>query len=205
MQGRLITLEGPEGAGKSTLSKWLAQEMRSVGLDVVATRQPGDGPIGANVREALLHSASLDPWTELFLFLADRSQHCLNVIGPALDAGKWVICDRFADSTIVYQGYGRGLDLNLLRQLNASACHGIEASLTLLLDIDPTAGLQRVEKKDRLEQEPISFHARIRAGFLKEAEYDPERWRILDGSLGKAEVSDEAWFHVHKLIEISRS
>ncbi|MFN8139704.1 MAG: dTMP kinase [Fimbriimonadales bacterium] len=205
MRGRFITLEGPEGAGKSTLAKSLAEMMRTRGIDVLQTREPGDGPTGPAIRQALLQGGDLDHWTELFLFLADRSQHCEQLIGPALHKGDWVLCDRFADSTVVYQGHARGLNIEQLRELNQMATRGLEPHLTLLLDIDPVEGLARIQDKDRLDREPIEFHARVRAGFLKEAERDPERWRVLDASLCQAELLDEAWYHVHQLIGMVRS
>jgi len=204
VRGRFISLEGPEGGGKSTLLEPLAQKVRNAGFEVLTTREPGAGKFGAQVRAALLHGENLEPWTEAFLFLADRSQHCSDEIRPALERGVWVICDRFADSTIVYQGYARGLDIELLRRLNQIASQGAVPDLTLLLDLAPETGLERIAKKDRLDSEPVAFHHRVRAGFLKEAELDQQRWRILDAALPPDELLDEAWFHVHHLIDLVR-
>lgn len=193
MKGRFITLEGPEGAGKSTLAKSLAEKLRQQNIDVVLTREPGDGAIGPKIREALLEGESLDPWTELFLFLADRSQHVLTVIQPALEQGKWVICDRFADSTNVYQGHARGLPLPELYHLNLLATHGVHPGATLLLDLDPEVGLARLKDKNRLDKEPLEFHHRVRKGFLTEANRHRDRWHVLDASQPPDALLEQAW------------
>ena len=177
-----ITFEGPEGSGKSTLISGLAEVLRQRGVDVVVTREPGAGEVGRQIRQILLHGGRLDPKAELFLFLADRSQHVATVIQPALERDAWVLCDRHADSTLVYQGYGRGLDLDLLRAWNRFATGGCVPDLTLLLDLDPAVGLARISAKDRLDAEPMEFHRRIREGFLAEAAGDAARWVILDAS-----------------------
>jgi dTMP kinase len=177
-----ITFEGPEGAGKSTLIRALASQFAESGTPVLATREPGAGDFGAKVRGLLLEGDHVDPRAELFLFLADRAQHMASTIGPALDAGVTVFCDRHIDSTVVYQGYGRGFDREQLRAWNAFATGGRVPDLTLLIDIDPALGLSRITNGDRLDREPLAFHERIRAGFLAEAEREPARFRILDGS-----------------------
>jgi len=188
MTGRFITLEGPEGSGKSTLANALAQRFP----DAVLTREPGDGPAGPAIREALLHGGELDAWTEVFLFLADRRQHVENVIRPALEMGKLVISDRFADSTVVYQGYGRDLPVDLLRKLNRIATSGLTPDLTILLDLSAEAGLSRVFDKDRLDCEPLEFHERIREGFLMEARRDSGRWKVLDAAQPPDAILKEA-------------
>ncbi|MGI8924607.1 MAG: dTMP kinase [Fimbriimonadales bacterium] len=188
MSGRFITLEGPEGAGKSTLAAALAEKVPNVLL----TREPGEGPVGPKIREALLHGGELDAWTEVFLFLADRRQHVETVIRPALDRGKTVICDRYADSTVVYQGYGRDLPVDLLRKLNRIATSGLAPDLTFLLDLPVDVGLARITDRDRLDREPLEFHERIREGFLMEAKRNPERWRVLDASLPADDLADRA-------------
>jgi dTMP kinase len=193
MNGRFITLEGPEGAGKSTLAKSLAERLQHQNIDVVITREPGDGDIGPKIREALLDGDSLDPWTELFLFLADRSQHVLTVIQPALEQGKWVVCDRFSDSTNVYQGHARGLPLPELYHLNNLATHGVHPHATLLLDLDPEAGLARLKDKNRLDREPLEFHQKVRKGFLAEAHRHPDRWHVLDASQPPDALLEQAW------------
>ncbi len=175
-----VTLEGPEGAGKSTVIKMLAERIRAQGFTVLVTREPGDGPVGKQIREILLHGEKIASTTELFLFLADRAQHVEAIIRPALQRGEFVLCDRYSDSTLVYQGYGRGLDLDMLRRLNEIATGGLQPDVTLLLDLPPEVGLARQGSKDRLDLEPIEFHQKIRDGFLKEAEAEPGRWVVID-------------------------
>jgi len=184
MQGKFISIEGPDGAGKSTLAKGLRDELQKQGTDCILTREPGDGPIGPQIRAILLEGADIDPWTEVFLFLADRRQHVEGQIRPATEQGKWVICDRYADSTIVYQGYGRDLDVGLLKKLNKIATAGLTPDKTLLVDLDPEVALNRITAergKNRLDQEPLEFHRRVREGFLAEARLDPERFVTLNG------------------------
>jgi dTMP kinase len=184
MQGKFISIEGPDGAGKSTLAKGLRDELQKLGRDCILTREPGDGPIGPQIRAILLEGADVDPWTEVFLFLADRRQHVEGLIRPALEQGKWVICDRYADSTIVYQGYGRDLDVGLLKKLNKIATAGLIPDKTLLVDLDPEVALNRITAErgaNRLDQEPLEFHRRVREGFLAEARLNPDRFVVLDG------------------------
>lgn len=177
-----VTLEGPEGAGKSTVITSLGKRLASLGRTVVLTREPGDGDVGRRIREILLHGEAIAPLTELFLFLADRAQHVASIVGPALAAGNVVVCDRYADSTLVYQGYGRDIDLATLRVLNDMATGGLQPTLTLLLDLPAEVGLSRLVNKDRLDSEPLEFHRRIREGFLTEAAREPERWRVIDAT-----------------------
>ena len=177
-----VTFEGPEGAGKSTAIQSVAQSLRQEGHKVVTTREPGGSSIGTEVRKLLLEGNDLLGVTELFLFLADRAQHTAEVIRPALEREAIVICDRFADSTIVYQGYGRGLDIAQLKMLNSIAIGDTVPNLTLLLDIDAELGLSRLTSKDRIDSEPFEFHQLIRNGFLAEAELEPTRWTIIDAS-----------------------
>lgn len=188
-----ITLEGVEGSGKSTLAAALADRIAEHGLTANLTREPGEGAYGRAVRELLLHGQDLSPLSELFLFLADRSEHVARHLRPALARGEVVICDRYADSTIVYQGYGRGLDVAWLRELNATATGGLIPDLTLLLDLPPEAGLARLASADRLDREPIEFHRRVREGFLTEASREPERWRILDATESPTSIAEAAW------------
>jgi dTMP kinase len=183
-----VTLEGPEGAGKSTVQALIAERLRADGREVLTTREPGSGDIGAAVRDVLLHGGSLEPLTELFLFLADRAEHVAKTIRPALKGGVIVLCDRHADSTVVYQGYGRGLDVERLRELNALATGGLKPDLTLLFDLDPAIGLARVRGADRLDREPLDFHERVRHGFLNEATREPDRWRVIDAGQPKESV-----------------
>jgi dTMP kinase len=177
-----VTFEGPEGAGKSTVLRRLADEFREKGETVVETREPGAGEIGGRIREILLHTGAVPARTELMLFLADRAANVETIVRPALAAGSLVFCDRHADSTVVYQGYGRGLDVEQLRAWNAWATGGLTPDLTLLLDLPAEVGLARAKGGDRLDAEPLAFHERVRAGFLTEAEREPDRWRIVDAS-----------------------
>ncbi len=176
----LITLEGPEGAGKSTLIRSLDQALGNRGFTVFSTREPGAGPVGSAIRSILLEGDALSSRAELLLFLADRAQHVESMVRPALERGDVVLCDRYSDSTIVYQGYGRGLPLDQLRNWCSWSADGLQPDLTILLDLDPTIGLQRLSHPDRLDREPIEFHRRIRNGFLSEANREPKRFTIVD-------------------------
>lgn len=187
-----ITFEGGEGVGKSTVIALVAEHLRAEGRDLVTTREPGAGPLGARIREVLLHSEAMNARTELFLFLADRANHVETIIRPALDAGRWVLCDRYADSTFVYQASVRGLDAEFVRAANDMATGGLMPDLTVLLDVDVRVGLGRLTSRDRLDAEPVEFHESVRAGFLAEAERAPFRWVVLDASQSAAEVAASA-------------
>jgi dTMP kinase len=175
-----ITFEGVEGAGKTTLARRLTEWLSEQGASVLLTREPGGSELGKHLRPIILHQP-LDAYAELFLLLADRRQHTLQVIVPALEQGTWVVSDRYADSTLVYQGYGRGLSLELLRQLNAIATNGLQPDLTVLIDLPVEDALARANDPNRFEAEAIEFHQRIRAGYLQEAANSPERYAVLDG------------------------
>jgi dTMP kinase len=187
-----VTLEGLEGSGKSTLQRGLAEWLRESGRRVLETREPGAGELGRKIRELLLHGEAMPPESELFLFLADRAHHVATIVRPALERGETVLCDRFADSTVVYQGHARGLDLSMLRELNRFATGGVRPDVTLLLDLEPEQGLGRLQDKDRIDREPKEFHERVRRGFLEEAEREPERFVVLDAARSPAEVLEEA-------------
>lgn len=180
-----VTFEGPEGAGKSTAIRGVAGLLRARGLSVVETREPGAGELGKRIRHLLLEPSEtpMPDRCELFLFLADRAQNVVTLIEPALERGELVLCDRFADSTLVYQGYARGLDLETLREMNRFATGGRSPDLTLLLDVEPDAGLARIAIKDRLDSESLNFHRAVRDGFLAEARIEPARWRVIDASV----------------------
>ncbi len=199
-RGWFVTLEGIEGSGKSTQAALLGQELRARGNQAVVTREPGGTRAGESIRTIFLDSSiSLELGTELLLVLADRAQHVREKLRPALDNGLVVISDRFCDSTIAYQGYGRGLDLTMLRELNSFASNGITPDLTIVLDCPPEIGLARTEKRaeratrvrDRFESEPIEFHRRVREGFRMIARHEPSRIVLLDSTRGPAEVSAE--------------
>ena len=188
-----ITLEGIEGVGKTTLIENLADVFRTLNHEVVVTREPGGCALGKTLRSLLLNpETSVCPEAELFLFLADRAQHVAEVIRPALERDAVVLCDRYADSTIVYQGYGRGLSIDRLRQLNEVAVGGLWPDRTFVLDMDPTQALSRAcqrnrelgiaDTEGRFEAESLAFHNRIREGFKLWAAHNTKRIGILDAS-----------------------
>jgi dTMP kinase len=191
-----ITLEGPEGGGKTTQAQKLVAWLRAQGKDVLAVREPGGTDISDAVRHILLDFAStnMDIRAELLLFCASRAQLVSEKIRPHLACGGIVVCDRFADSSLAYQGYGRGLDLEMLRQLLTFATYGLKPDLTLLLDMDVDAGLQRKagdEEWNRLDAETIDFHRRVRAGFLALASAEPVRYQIIQASLPLEQVAEQ--------------
>lgn len=193
-RGLLITFEGVEGSGKSTQCARLAKLLREEGYRVLETREPGGTPLTERIRTILLapHSASsppepIDPRCEAHLILACRSQHMAQVIEPALREGSVVLCDRFVDSTLAYQGYGRGLDVSALLSLNRFAASGLMPDLTLLFDVPVSTGLTRRRREhgmelNRLDREARRFHERVRKGFLELARRDPRRIKVLDGT-----------------------
>lgn len=196
MPGLFVTLEGGEGAGKSALAAALGERVQAAGGALVATFEPGGTPLGATIREQLLDpDRSLLPWTETFLFMADRSEHVARVIRPALGRGAVVICDRFSDSTLAYQGYGRSLDPALLAALNRHACDGLEPDLTLLLDLPARVGLERAraQQSDRIGAETVEFHARVVAGFQRLAAAAPGRIHSIDATRPFEDVLQAAW------------
>lgn len=180
MSGRFIVFEGGEASGKSTQAQLLALR-----LGATLTHQPGGTPLGMAVREMVLDPAnsSLDPRAEALLIAADKAQHVAQIVRPTLARGDDVVCDRYVASSLVYQGYGRGIDLDELRQLLDFATGGLEPDLTLLLEAPREAIEQRLgSNRDRFESEPPEFHERVRAGYRELAAADPERWAIIDGS-----------------------
>lgn len=182
MAGFFLTLEGPEGAGKTTHTRLLARTLQQEGYQVVITREPGGTRLGEAIRSLLLarDTGSISPMAETLLYLAARAEHVARVIRPALEAGAVVICDRFSHSTLAYQGYGRGLPLQVLLDLNRTATGGLEPDHTFILDVDVAEGLQRVGRcRDRLEAEAISFHRRVRQGFLELAAKNQERVTVI--------------------------
>jgi thymidylate kinase (EC 2.7.4.9) len=170
-----ITLEGGEGVGKTTQQALLAERLQREGYACVSTREPGGTALGEALRELLLHGDPLTPLAELLLYAADRAEHVNKVIAPALAVGQVVICDRFTDSTLAYQGYGRGLNLEQIRQLNHLATGGLQPQLTLWLDLAPEVGLARSRLGDKLEQEHLEFHRRVYRGFQALAAAEPQR------------------------------
>lgn len=179
-----ITFEGCEGCGKSTQAKILYKALLKFGIDTLFTMEPGGTPLGASIRRVLKvkQGFTINPEAELLLFAACRAQLVRDVIQPALNAHRVVICDRFADSTVIYQGYGRGLDLNTIYFINDIATAHLKPDLTFLLDLKPELGLKRKHNihRDRFDAENIDFHSRVRNGYLAEAKKDPQRWYIID-------------------------
>ena len=191
-----ITLEGPEGSGKSTQIKRLAKRLESMGFPVITTREPGGTPIGDQIRQVLvrMENKELHPRTEILLFLAARAQLVEQLIKPALQDGKIILCDRYGDSTLAYQGYGHGLDLEKLRQMLDFATDHLKPDLTILLDLDVKLGLMRKKAEDewnRLDAYEVLFHERVREGDLNLAREEPNRWRIVDASQGIDAVQED--------------
>lgn len=197
-KGMLIVFEGGEGSGKTTQlgrsHDWLMNQFDGSSFTVVKTREPGGTELGQQIRKLLLHPDLAEPTqnrAELLLFAADRAQHVEGFLRPALRRGALVLCDRFTDSTVAYQGYGRGLDLALIHQLNQIATGGLEPDLTLWLDVDVTTGLSRAQRRgsaDRMEQNQVEFHQRVRQGFCELAAAYPQRIRRVDANRSADEV-----------------
>ena len=179
-----ITFEGPEGSGKSTQVVLVAEALRQDGRPVVVTREPGGTALGEQLRALLLGGEHVPaPETEAYLMTAARSEHVRSVIQPALARGDWVLCDRFCDSTLAYQGAGRGIDVERLRTLQCLATDGLTPDVTFLLDIDVVEGLRRRHGgggRNRIDDETVSFHQRVAAWYRDEAARDPQRWRKVD-------------------------
>lgn len=197
----LITIEGGEGAGKTTLARALYERLQTRGHPARLTHEPGGSPIGRAVRQLVLDpQLDLSLWTETCLFLADRASNVETVVRPALTAGEIVLSDRYVDSTLAYQGHGRGLDLDLLRRLNDAVTGGLLPDLTLLLDLSPQVGLERTriraqgqDQGDRIGDAALAFHERVNAGFRALAEAEPERVRIIDATQPAQDVLRDAW------------
>lgn len=208
MRPPFITLEGGDGVGKSTQARMLARRAQALGLKVEATRQPGATMLGADIRRLVSESAGPDPSpkAELLLYLADRAEHVEKLIRPALAAGKVVICDRFADSSEVYQGVARGLGAERIREWNRWICGDLWPDITILLDMDPEHSLTRADQRqgwlglDRMESQGNGFHAKVRQGFLDQAAAEPERIKLVDAGAPQEEVAQEVWELVEPLL-----
>jgi len=197
-----ITFEGIEGCGKTTQVKRLVKTLNSEGISLVTTLEPGGTRIGKGIRQMLLDTdnSNLSPLAELILYAADRAQHVEEVIKPALDQGKWVICDRFFDATLAYQGAARGQDIELIRILNEKVTHGIRPDITFLLDCPVELGIDRALKRsrdlsqegqDRFERERLEFHREVRKGYLGLARKENNRFVVINAALTEDEVEQE--------------
>ncbi len=193
MQGLFITFEGPDGCGKTTQMKLLAEYLEKKGEEVVLTREPGGKGLGEKVREILLnYDGEVSDRCESFLFLADRAQNIDIIVNPAVKAGKIVLCDRHIDSTVAYQGYGRGLDIERINMLNNLATNGKKPDLTFVFDVDVETSMKRVGKeKDRMESAGVEFHNRVRQGYLELAKQEPNRIKVIDATKSIEEIHDE--------------
>jgi dTMP kinase len=209
-RGYFFAFEGGEGVGKTTQLRVLADELTGLGAEVVLTHEPGDTPVGRRLRELLLDPAtSVTAQTEALLYAADRAEHVANVIQPALARGAIVITDRYVDSSIAYQGFGRGLDVDVITGTSRWATGGLIPDLTLLLDLDPEVGLRRARgrsgRADRLEAEALDFHTRVREGFLALAAADPARYAIVDADGAPDQVAGAVRAAVHRLLNAPAS
>ena len=208
---RFITFEGIEGCGKSTQIGLAAAWLKERGIPFLMTAEPGGTPLGRKIRDILLNRGlcAIGAEAELLLFAAARAQHVRETILPALNANQWVLCDRFADATLAYQGFGRGLDAAFIRRLNAFSAGSLKPDLTLLFDLPVETGLARAKKRtagvrpeaaeDRFEQEDLAFHERIRQGYLTLAAAEPDRFRIIDGAADAGKVHEGVR---HRLAEL---
>ncbi|MBQ4114212.1 dTMP kinase [bacterium] len=189
-KGLFITFEGGDGCGKTTQIKLLDEYLRNKGYKTLLTREPGSKGLGVKLREILLnYDGEVSPTCESFLFLADRAQHVDCIIKPAIDEGVIVLCDRHTDSTVAYQGYGRGLDLAQINMLNKIATGGLKPDLTIVLDVDVETSQARVgQEKDRMESAGIEFFKRVRQGFLEIARQEPERVKVIDSKQSIQEI-----------------
>lgn len=201
--GLFITFEGGEGCGKSTQARALWKNLRQRNVPAIITHEPGGTILGAETRKSLKRKRErpISPEAELLLFAASRAQLITEVIRPALKEGKTVICDRFSYSTLAYQGYGRGLSLNIIEMVNSLATQNLKPDIVILLDLLSEEGLARKQNlKDPFELEELSFHRRVREGYLKGAATEPARWLVIDASLPKRRIAKIIWGKVSQLL-----
>lgn len=207
-----ITFEGIEGCGKTTQLKRFANRLKGLGISLITTLEPGGTRIGRDIRKILLdaRNKNLSPLTELFLYAADRAQHVEEIIKPALEEGKWVVCDRFFDATVAYQGIARGQDMGLIGILNEEAAQGIQPDITFLLDCPVHMGLKRALKRneaqtqkgqDRFEREALDFHRSVREGYLELARKNQDRFVIIDTTHPKDEVEEKIFQHMRPFLD----
>ena len=200
-----ITLEGPEGSGKTSAIKIVKERLESLGFQIEMTREPGGTPISEQIREVILDKRNtlMDPRTEALLYAASRRQHLVEKIWPSLKEGKIVFCDRYLDSSLAYQGYARGLGIDEILKVNDYATEGTFPDITLLFDIDPELGLERINKNkdregNRLDVEKLSFHKKVREGYLLLSKKFPERYIIVDASKPLEEVANQVFEEIIK-------
>jgi dTMP kinase len=200
-----ITFEGGEGCGKSLQSKKLYRKLEKLAVPSLLIHEPGGTPLGEKIRYVLKKSCDIPvaPLSELLLFNASRSQLITDVILPALKDNQIVICDRFTDSTLAYQSYGRGLDFNTVDRINNIAAQGLKPNITFLLDVNPKIGLSRKKAgaNDRFEQEALDFHNKVRAGFLQIAQNSPGRWVVIDAALPVKQIEKTIWAHISRRLK----
>jgi dTMP kinase len=209
MRGRFITFEGGEGSGKSTQAATLVDRLKSLAIGVILTREPGGSPGAEVIRHVLLSGAAkpLGPEAEAILFAAARDDHMHNTVRPALERGRWVVCDRFMDSTRVYQGALGNVDRRLLRGLERITVGDFRPDLTFILDVPPEVGLARAAERrgageaDRFEQEAIEFHTKLRAAYREIATSNPERCVVIDAQLPKEKVAERIWAIVNERLD----
>ncbi len=209
-RGLFLTLEGPEGSGKSTQLRMLAQRLRAAGHDVLETAEPGGTPIGLQIRRVLLDAKNqeLSPTAELLLMFAARAQNIDQWILPALAAGRVVVCDRFTDSTLVYQGAARGLGAEMVYDIDRIACRGLVPDLTLLIDVDIETGLARAHRRNqrtrevetRIDEQSLEFHKKVRDAYRHLADDEPKRVKLIDGNRPEAAVAADVWTAVEPLL-----
>lgn len=205
-RGKFITLEGAEGVGKSTNMAFITNYLRQKNIPVVITREPGGTPLAEQIRELVLakRDESMASKTELLLIFAARAQHLATVIVPALERGEWVLCDRFTDATYAYQGGGRGLSTEVITALENLVQNQLRPDLTLLLDMDINAGMERVKQRaelDRFESEQDNFFARVREAYLALAKQYPDRFRVVDAGQPLSEVQKDLQQHLDQLLQ----
>ncbi len=190
-KGKFITFEGGEGSGKSTQIDLLFKKLKKNGIEVIKTREPGGTIVGEKIRDILVKGSTnhITPYTELLLNSASRKEHIENLIKPNLDIGNWVLCDRFTDSTLVYQGYGHGLEINMVENINQYTVSNYSPDLTFILDLEPNDGLIRASKRktkeDRYEKMDVSFHLKIREAYLEIAKKNKKKYKIINATESK--------------------
>ena len=206
MKGKFITFEGSEGCGKSTQSKLLYQYLKRSGYRVLYLREPGSTKVSEKIRKILLDARndSMCAVTEMLLYMAARAQIVAEIIKPALAAGRIVICDRFLDSTIAYQGYGLGMDIGMIKTIGALTTQGVKPDLTILLDLPIEKGFKYHDpRKDRIEQRSGAYHAAVRKGYLQLARQDPARVKVIHGQADKQQIQQQIRLHVDKFLKRS--